>query len=152
MAEPLIFVESESWARTNNSRELYAYDSLVADPNEPSSLFFYYTYLFPGGTFKERYFVRRRVQIDKQSMAFRASRVVLRLSRGPARVDGRGGDWWATTAVIPQADNYTRVCPVGTLLVTGGPGRKRLTDCYITQWDDHFIADEGDHCGTGTIC
>ena len=59
MAEPLIYAESESWVRNNASRELYAYDSIVADPNNPSALWFYYTYLLPGATFHERYFVRR---------------------------------------------------------------------------------------------
>jgi hypothetical protein len=39
--------------------------------------------------------------IEQHSTAFRASRVVLALLRGPRRSDGRSGDWWATTAVVP---------------------------------------------------
>ena len=43
----------------------------------------------------------RSVVIEQHSTAFRASRVVLALLRGPRRSDGRSGDWWATTAVVP---------------------------------------------------
>jgi hypothetical protein len=52
----------------------------------------------------------------------------------------RGGDWWASTAVVPDASNYTRVGTVGTMLVTGGAGRTKLVDCLILQWGDHFVA------------
>lgn len=48
-AEPLIFADSESWARSNASRELYAYDSIVVDPIDSTTLWFYYTYLLPAG-------------------------------------------------------------------------------------------------------
>ena len=152
MAEPLIFADDESWSRNNASRELYAYDSIVADPNDPSALWFYYTYLQPGGTFSERYFVRRSVTLEQHTTAFRASRVVLMLLRGPTR-DGRSGDWWATSAVVPAAENYTQASEpsLGAVLVTGGPGRKRLTDCFISQWGDHFVANDGECSSSGTV-
>jgi hypothetical protein len=106
-------------------------------------------YLQPGGTFTERYFVRRSVEIEEHTTPFKASRVVLTLRRGPTRDGGRGGDWWCSTAVVPAAENYTKLSTVGAMLVTGGPGRKPLIDCYIPEWSDHFVAQEGDHCGNG---
>ena len=95
LAEPLIFADDESWSRSNASRELYAYDSVVADPNDPTSLWFYYTYLLPGGTFNERYFVRRSIELQQRHTSFRASRVAFTLLRGAARAGGRDGDWYA---------------------------------------------------------
>ena len=134
------------------ARELYAYDSIVADPNDPSALWFYYTYLLPGETFSQRYLVRRSVTLEQHTAAFRASRVVLMLLRGSSR-DGRLGDWWATSAVVPAAENYTQASEpaLGAVLVTGGPGRKRLTDCFISQWGDHFIANDGECNSSGTV-
>ena len=66
-SEPLIFADSESWARSNSSRELYAYDSIVVDPVDSSILWYYYTYLQPGANFHQRYFVRRRIDTDHTS-------------------------------------------------------------------------------------
>lgn len=153
LAEPLIFADDESWSRSNASRELYAYDSVVADPNDPSSLWFYYTYLLPGGTFNERYFIRRTIELHQGDTSFRASRVTFTLLRGAARARGRDGDWWATTAVVPalEGEQYSRIAKVGALLVTGGTSRKRLIDCYIIQWDDHFVANEGECASPGTV-
>jgi hypothetical protein len=151
MAEPLIFADSESWTRSNASRELYAYGSIVSDPLDPSSLWFYYTFLEPSATFHERYFVRRSVTIEWRHTVLRASRVALGLARGPARAGGRGGDWWASTAMWPGTSNYTRVATVGSVLVTGGPNRKRITDCFISEWDDHFVARDHECNASSTV-
>lgn len=51
---------------------------------------------------------------------------------------------------MPALEGYSKVAKIGALLVTGGPGRKRLVDCYITQWDDHFVANEGECASHGT--
>jgi hypothetical protein len=101
--------------------------------------------------FRERYFLRRRVDTEQQRTNFRASRVALDLRRGPQRTDGRAGDWWATTAFIPDQDGFAPAGAVGTVLVTGGPGRMRITDCYVTSWDDHFVARDGECNVTGTV-
>ena len=148
-AEPLIFADSESWARSNASRELFAYDSIVVDPVDSSTLWYYYTYLQPGASFRERYFVRRRIDTDRTS-AINASRVILTLRQGQARPDGREGDWWASTAAVPSSAAFAFVATVGTVLVTGGENRVKLIDCYISQWDDHMIAHESECTATST--
>lgn len=150
--EPLVFADDESWARTNASAELYAYPSVVVDPSD-GVLWFYYTYLLPGGTFSQRYFVRRRIDVAPRGahdMGFRGSRVVLTMFQGGPRAGGRDADWWASTAVMPPSANYSRVAVVGTMLVTGGVGRTKLIDCYIDAWGDHMVSREAECTVTGT--
>ena len=141
-SEPLIFADSESWARSNSSRELYAYSSIVVS-GDSSTLWWYFTYLQPGASFHQRYFVRRRIDTDHTS-TIKASRVSLTLRQGKARPSGRGGDWWASTAVVPSSAAFAFVARVGTVLVTGGANRVKLIDCYISQWDDHMLAHESE--------
>ena len=158
-SEPLLFVDEESWSRTNQSRELYAYDSVVVDPVNSNVLWFYYTYLVPGGTFHSRYFIRRRIDFvdaDHSSSSTavgcgRSSRAVITALQGELRKGGerkREGDWWFSTAAVH--DNYTSLGSAGwTVLATGGKGRTKLVDCYINQWDDHFVAREFECSGGG---
>ena len=92
------------------------YDSVVADPNDPTSLWFYYTYLLPGGTFNERYFVRRSIELQQRQTSFRASRVAFALLRGAARAGGRDGDWYALPILLPTPIvAYTESLPYGPL-------------------------------------
>ena len=159
----MLFVDDESWVRHNQSRELYAYDSVVVDPVNPRVLWFYYTYLVPGGTFHSRYFIRRRIDFDAHGPASssttaacgRSNRVVLTALQGGHRngearsfdEGEREGDWWFSTAAVHG--NYTDLGDAGwAVLATGGKGRTKLIDCYIYQWDDHFVAREYE-CGGG---
>eukprot|EP00038_Savillea_parva_P015181 m.219150 g.219150 ORF g.219150 m.219150 type:complete len:245 (+) comp30358_c0_seq1:63-797(+) len=147
--EPLVYQDSESWNRAAGSDELVAYPSLVVDPIDSNVLWFYYTYLEPGATFINRYFVRRRVDTVTMTADFNGASTVMSLYQGTARLGARDGDYWATTAPVPPDANYSQVDgAVGAILVSPGPNRVRLFDCYTTAWDDHMVGFEHE-CSPG---
>jgi len=127
-----------SWNRTVKPiLEMLAYASLV--PVDGGALvgrtfYLYYTYLYPGQDFGQRYIVRHKVDISVASEP-----VVPNVKQAITRyLSSNPFDYWCTTKLVPN--NYKKQTNLGYSLATNYPETVQLYDCYIEDTHDHFIA------------
>ncbi|KAH3765108.1 hypothetical protein Pelo_3034 [Pelomyxa schiedti] len=156
LSSPLLFSDSGSWDRYSGCPELLAYPSIlrddgVQDLNTSSTTqhWLYYMYLQPGEDFSQRYLVRRPLEILLNSVSGSPASFVA-LTR---YFSSSKNDHWVTTSLPLPNGLYGIELILGYLLTSGGSGRTKITDCYITSWDDHMvgIGDTDDACGAGGV-
>jgi hypothetical protein len=146
LAEPLVVVEEESWVRTPDSGELFAY--LVVVPPQGGKgwndeFYLSYVYLPPGEAFDQRHQVVRRVTVETQAAPV-SPQVRVALARTFSAVRN---DHWITTSMVPS--DYGTESVLGYMATTDAGGMTKLLDCYIPGWDDHMVG-PGD-CGGGAV-
>lgn len=157
MNSSLIWVDGDDWNRNPPVGELVAYSSLISRDiiiNEDkiynfvynNSYWLYYTYLQPNETFKARYNVRRKVDIEQfddivpDNVA--QTRVVL-----SHYYNNDVQDSWFTTAMIPNNNGYKNMGDIVGMLMTrdiDNENTVKVYDCYLEGTRDHMIGFDGE--------
>jgi hypothetical protein len=138
LQEPLLFVDKQEWTRQSTSGELVVYPSIVGANGGyawKDSFYLYYLYISPGRGYESRYLVRRKVDVTYESASVvPAPQVKVALTR---YYNSNLVDHWVTTTMV--ADTYREETTMGYLYTKPQPGMVKLEDCYIPDWNDHFI-------------
>ena len=154
-AGPLFHAGASSWDRHANSSELFGYPGLSslegsADGSvTPNSSFVYFKYLVPGGTFADRWLVRRPLHIVERADGGGAPPALSALSLW-ATTTAPAPRWWAAGGpVAPDSapGNYSAVGALGALLTAPSTGALALYECMLAPGAVALTLDG--ECGAG---
>ena len=137
-------INQDQWgARSASSGLLYAYPSIVGTNGDSSTsgqtFYLYYTKLFSGQDFTQRYLMRRLITLSLPATAPAYAATVdldrYRTSAGKLRV---------FTEITHPSEGYTFQSRIGALLAYPAPGFHPLYECGLTAYNFDYFASNVD--------
>jgi hypothetical protein len=126
--------------RTPLSGQVYGYPSFIAlDGNSSSTgsvFYIYYMKVYNGGTFDQRYLLRRQVTLHLQSSPAVYAQVAL------TRYQNSSTERLLVSTETPNHfEGYNAEAVIGALLPYAQPGFHPLYECYLPAYADYLVTD-----------
>jgi hypothetical protein len=133
----------DQWvSRDSNSKQLYSYPGFVSPSGNSAEIgqefYLYYIKLYPGDLFKDRYQLRRKIKLYKQTTDSYLAKVELFRyeKQSPKKTK-------VSIEIDKPGSGYHKISSLGYLLPYEETGFKPLYECYIPAWDDYIVVSTG---------